>query len=440
VAAAAITLHSYRLVEAQHLNLFTTPFLPATVWLMMRLRAAPGDRRAAVGLGVTALAALATSLFHALGAGLAALVLAVAALWAHRGDTAWRGVYTRSLAIAALPAAPMVGWLVGGMLAAPRPAAFPVEARAHHSADVWQFVVPPRARLAATGAESDPVDFGSGNRALQWYLPGYLLTAGALWRRRPRAVLALAGGFAVMALGPLLKLGSPADLNPAPTGLPLPAALLAWVPGFGTMRSFGHFGFLAAQCLAIGGAPAIDAAGRWLARRGAPPAAALLLVLVPVAECYHGSVASAPLPLRDAAEFLATAEPRGTPLITMQNRFYQPRGLFMYHQTIHRRPILSGYLSRDPANWDEWTAARRWPLELEEIGDGGRAAFSPEAAAALRDDIAALGIRHLYIFTAGRGGDRVARVRAALAGAGIASELVEWEAEVVLLLAPRPGK
>ena len=429
-ASAAVALHGYRLMESYHLNIFTTFPLPGAIWLVLRLGANPGDRRAALGLGALAVATLLSSIFHAFGCAILGVGLAGWLLWRHRAD----GVYTRRLlgavGIAVGIALPVLAWIAWHMARADAPVAFTALAVAEKAADPWQFLIPARARLAMTGLPTDVMDLIAAGQAhaAVWYLPGFLLAACALWgvwrsdaAPAARAVLAIGGVFAVLSLGPYLRMGPPWTANPEPTLLPLPGLLIRWIPGLGTLRSVWHFGFLATICMAVVGGAGLE---RLLATAVLLPhrrVLAVLAVLVAGAETYRGSLFTQPAVLGvPTANYLRDSATRDDAVLAYPFALYEVRGFFMWQQTVHRRPMATGYLSRDPASFDAWRGERVWPNELEDICHSRIDRFTPPAEAMFREDVAALRIRHMILFDPEDGTNmRSANVRRELGRMGL---------------------
>lgn len=444
-ATLAITLHPYRLVEAQHLNVFSTQFFPLAMYLFLRLLANPGSGRLGAGLGVTAALCLATSVFHTLGCAILAAAMAVAGGWRFRQrPEELRRLLLRGL-LAALILAPVAAWFVLHWSRAPAPVEFPLEARTRHSADPWQFLLHPRLRLPLTGMEAEPVTFGEGNRAMTWFLPGYLLGALGLWGawrnfRRGAAVPAvLAIIYAVLSLGPRLKLGLPAEPNPEASTIPLPGALLTFLPGLGTLRTSQHFGFLATICLALAAAPMVDALAGRLAERLPVRRLPLLLLALVLVETYIRPIPSFPDRLDAVSGALARVAAPGEALVPLPQAHYQTRALFMYHQTIHGLPIVGGYLSRDPMDFEEWRAERRWLVELEELGNGAIAELSEEAWANFLADIDAHGIAWFAFLTPAGREDRRHRVYPEELSRHLDVELV-FRDDFEAVMALRPGE
>src|SRR5690606_31050192 len=49
---------------------------------------------------------------------------------------------------------------------------------------------------------------------------------------------------------------------------------------------------------------------------------------------------------------------------------YVVQGTAMYFQTIHGRPVIGGYLSRDLAGYEQWLASRQWNFYFRSMSRG----------------------------------------------------------------------
>lgn len=405
IAAIAIAIHPYRLGEAHHLNIFSTSFLPLALYLLLRLgppRSGAAQPRAfvlAILLGLCGAGVLLASLFHAFC--IAIIAVGMIAWFLIHGDSAYR----RSLPISLVPAMviplPIVAWLGIAMVRAQAPPGFPTSQLEGSSADVWQYILHPRLRMALGGSPTSAAELylmGSF-RPLQWYLPGYLLAILAILvsirDRSVRPWLYGAAAFALLSLGPSLKIGSPAYINPGATALPLPYRLLLWIPVLGTVRSLWHFGFIATILAAIAGARGIDMLLHWSARRNVPRAGLILGTIV-FLESFVGSIPS--VPRADSPMIIALRDdPRPGAVIVQPFALYEIRGLAMYDQTLHQRPILTGYTSRDPQSFELWKQQRRWPVEMEQ-SLFGRGPMSPAADQNYRQDISEIPTMSILIY------------------------------------------
>ncbi|CAN5509297.1 hypothetical protein BH09SUM1_BH09SUM1_33110 [soil metagenome] len=404
LCATVLTLHGYRLAEAIHLNIFSTWIFPLVVCALQRIRVNPERWRNGGLLGVAANLAIFTSIFHTLAAALFAF--AFIAVFYFRDDMATRRRRFMNVALAVAlvaPGAMLIGWHIAH---APKPPAFGDGAQSAHAADVWQFLIHPRIRMALLGIANDsliiPMDMQQ--RVWIWYLPGYLCVIGAMIARRRAAgdsalkFLVYAGfGFWILALGPWLKIGSPLQLDAVAGSIPLPGKLLRMVPLLGSMRSVWHFGFIGTICMTIYASIVIMRALGEIREPSRRVVYQGLFIAAAACESFIGSIATFTLPMDGAANYIAAYGRPGDSVAVFPQYLYVARGHFMYHQTVHGLPMLGGYLARDPIAFDDWKTERRWPIELEEASYGRINAMSPEAVANFHADVEGLHIRYIEI-------------------------------------------
>jgi len=207
--------------------------------------------------------------------------------------------------------------------------------------------------------------------------------AFAVWRARyrPRAGwLWLTVGFAALALGPFVYV---AGTN---THIPGPWALLRYVPIVGMARTPTRFAVVAALGLAILLAGALAALGaRYPGRRR--------LIAVTVGALLTFELLPAPRTLYSAAipsvYDVITADPR--PIRVLQLPFGVRDGVssagnfsarYQYYQTIHRKKLIGGYLSR--ISKKRLNDVRSQPTldALMTMSEGG--VLTPEQAAIIR--------------------------------------------------------
>ncbi|MCC6548188.1 hypothetical protein IT570_13560 [Candidatus Sumerlaeota bacterium] len=405
LCATALTLHGYRLAEGIHLNIFSTYLFPLTLYLLKRMLVDESRWRVAIGLGVAGNLAVMTSLFHTLECLIFTLLFVALTACLNR-DLLRR--MTPTLVVALLIVAPAAIWTGWHLATAPKPPQFSAAGQSVHAADVWQFLIHPRLRMALTGIENDwlTVFLNGEQRAWTWYLPGYLCVAAAIAsafalkkhgiRSGGTTLLWMGLFFWIMSLGPALKIGSPTELNPEPSAIPLPGRLLSLVPFLGTMRSVWHFGFSGTVCITIHAALWMEMGMRLIVRERRRLIQILALAIV-AGESFMGPLNVFANRMDGAAKFVAAQASPGAVAIFPQY-FHQYRGFFMYHQTIHERRIVGGYLSRDPIAFEDWKKDRQWPIDLEEVGYGRLPALGRDSAAKLRADVEAHDIRLVEIY------------------------------------------
>ncbi|MGA7732124.1 MAG: DUF6541 family protein, partial [Chloroflexia bacterium] len=246
------------------------------------------------------------------------------------------------------------------------------EHRLAHSADLWSFFAPPHDHVLFGTWQDRP---GVNEPPLHDYVGlGYVALAltvlGAVvaWRRPGvRFWVGLMVVALVLAMGPELQVGRNR------TGVPLPFALLEWLPGMDAIAKPERFVVLARLCMGVlagwgvmwllGGRRTRDEGNYELRitnyeRRGANEDTVLrpryswlgmllllgLLVELPVHPRYMETVAD--LPFYRTYGSLA-GEPSGglmeLPFATQQS---ETTGRRMLLQTVHDKPIMSGYLAR----------------------------------------------------------------------------------------------
>lgn len=441
---AALTIHGYRLAEGIHLNIFSTYLFPLTIYLLKRItdECAAGEAirwKSAAALGITGILTLLTSLFHALECLIYLLIFVAPLLFTRR---AILPAIMKQFALAGLIAAPIAVWLAWHLATAPKPPSFGPDAQVGHAADLWQFVIHPRIRMLLAGVENDwlSVFMDGRQRAWVWYLPGYtLIVGGAIAALRlkqssqPRMLLFAGIFFWILALGPALKLGSPMVLNGEPTPIPLPGRLLSWVPFLGTLRSIWHFGFTGTVCIAIYTCVWLEHGLAMIHEERRRLLQALALVII-AAESFIGGLGSFANRMDGAAKFLTQQKQEGAVAFFPQY-FYQYRGYFMYHQTIHGRPIVGGYIARDPIAFEDWKKERLWPIELEETGYGRIPGLDDAGLSRMKSDMEKHNIRFVEIHDDTREKWFSGRIAAELAKTGM--RVVYTDEETMVLAGGR---
>jgi hypothetical protein len=355
---------------AGHFELLWTFWIPATVLAFLRLIRRPEDhgwRRAAV-LGMMVAAAAYTCNYYA--------VYAVEAM-AVTGVVRWRELLqvrvVRLLVLAAIVAiagaAPMAVRFVSaeGVLGS----AADVSADFRDlSIEPLAFFVPSFTHPLFSATFRNLQHELNGGRGLPQEVTGYLgfsviaLAGLAIfgWRRRcDRAGRPLVFGgrlaFAIAASFLVLSLGSELKVRGNPTGLPLPAALLAHVPIVRLARAPGRQMVVAMLGMAVLAGAGWDriARRRWRAALVAAVAleywAGLPLLATGVPDVYHrlagepGSFAVMDVPVgaRDGRRVMG-----------------RPDSLELLAQSVHHKPIIGGMASRLSA--DRWASILGAPL------------------------------------------------------------------------------
>ncbi len=191
-------------------------------------------------------------------------------------------------------------------------------------------------------------------------LVGILVVCVAVWRAgfRPRTGwLWLAGGFATLSLGPFLYVGGVNTL------VPLPWAILRYMPIVGAARSPARFAVVAALGLAVLFAGALAALGhRYPHRRRAIAVIAGVLVLFELFPAprilYSAEVPRSIERLRQIHAPVRIVElPIGVRDGVSGVGNFSSR--YLLHQTVHGKKLIGGYLSRIPKSGSTRCARNR---------------------------------------------------------------------------------
>jgi hypothetical protein len=221
--------------------------------------------------------------------------------------------------------------------------------------------------------------------------------AGVWFGRRRAAFWGLAAvAFALLALGPMLQIAGRSF-----EALPLPYRLLQQVPLANVFRVPARFGLLVTLCLAVLAGLGLVGLARRFPRLTAGRARLFALPLLTLALLAEHFPAPYPLTPVEEPPFyrqLAASSEQGA---VLELPFALTRSISLYHQTIHRRPIIGGYLSRplaypllaeppfgqaatddivtmSPDGVAEWMlrlADVRWVVVLRELADDATGAF-----------------------------------------------------------------
>lgn len=196
------------------------------------------------------------------------------------------------------------------------------------------------------------------------------------WPRRgslPLRWAFLLAFFALLALGPFIWVGG---VN---TRIPTPWAVLRYLPGVGLVRSPARFAVVVMMALSILFAFAVAEMRRRSARRSliaAVIAAALLFELAP----FPRPLYSAEIPrvfrtiARDPRDVRVLELPTG--LRDGTNSAGQYSAVAQFHQTLHGKPLVGGYLSR--VSVSRIQASRRFPVLDALITLSAGEALTPE--------------------------------------------------------------
>jgi len=353
-----------------HMNLASLQWLPFYLWALFRACGAPGARPAAPAPGRATLgwAALA-GLFLVANAFTEWIYVAFLAVFTG-GYVLWRALAdTRGRAGWAAWPRLLGGLAVLGAVFAVLAGPLLLRTALAQTGQDWMRL-PPRETLIYS---SDLVDsfvpsalhplWSAPARELERRQPqrdtaersvflGYtaILVAGlgvALRRDRATAFWALvAAGAWVLSLGPVLHVLGQSTLGAAQATIPLPyQALYALVPGFAVMRVPARFIVLASLALAVLIGYALAALGqrRPGSRRSGLIAAAVgaLLAIEFLAVPYPLAGVGYKIPFYAAV----AREPGNFALLELPLR---PMSDYLAYQTVHGKPLVHGYLSRQP--------------------------------------------------------------------------------------------
>jgi hypothetical protein len=173
--------------------------------------------------------------------------------------------------------------------------------------------------------------------------------------------LLTAAGFALLALGPVLKVNGQTALLPEGGEVPLPYALLyQGVPFFRLCRSVSRMSVMVMLGLGVAASFGTLALAGWLARR--PGTAKTLAPLVPVAASLLVAFEFLPAPYPTSppdtpAWYQTLAETPGQEAVLNLPANWERPGYLLY-QTVHNKPMATGYVTRD----DPQTLIERAPV------------------------------------------------------------------------------
>jgi hypothetical protein len=343
--ALAYAFCDFNLLHVPHLNHLSAAFLlPLAAWTLVRLFDQPRTSRALAVALVLALGAYFTELvvFIWMAAGLAlglALALpgtrpAVRRVAAGLGP---RGALAAALVFLVALAPFAVNWVLdSGKAPNPRQAG-------NWSANLAAFFIPRAATTPLYGGVFGPVNAaiskGIGGQEVFLGYPLLALAAVGLVRK-PRGwtsiAAALAGFFAVLSLGPTLKVG------PSETGWPMPYALLMKVPPFDMGRTPVRCVLLTAFGLIFPAAAGLawlaeSVRGRW----GAVAAGAVVTGFL----AWTAAEVHSPGPVTHrytVPPALGRMVPG--PAVNVPLSVFDGRAVFL--QTLHGHPIATGFVSR----------------------------------------------------------------------------------------------
>jgi hypothetical protein len=166
-----------------------------------------------------------------------------------------------------------------------------------------------------------------------------------------------AGVFALLALGPVLKINGRSDLLPTGGQIPLPYALLHRLPFVNLSRSVSRFDVIVMLCLGIAAAFGVAALTLWAARRlpqpagGSRPLDRVAMAAIPLlaAALILSEFLPAPYPTSppDTPAWYAelAQDPADLAVLNLPANYERP--WYLLYQIEHGKPLATGYVTRD---------------------------------------------------------------------------------------------
>ncbi len=420
LCAVVFTHCSYRYINVKAVSLLSTGHAVFLLWALAGVVRRPGSVKDGLALGLGVVLCVYSMLYYIL---FMTLLIPAAAAFAYafgrwRPSRTWFAGFAKSCGVAALVfTGPLAFFYVGTRTAhghLQMVDGFPVSTRIRGSAELIQFVLPVKLRALLTGVPRDPEPWRLLTlpyRSFSFALPA-LVVAGAIagWRIRrrnasdepglSRPLAAAAAGMAlvalVVALGPEIKVWTtrdPAEVvdwnKPHPpewqgVSVPSPGAVFFRLPLWEHVRAPGRAGlFYLLPLLALAAPLCVSAASA--ARRRIDslsprlgryvPAAALLAVYFELFQGFYlTEPEGAPPVYHEIAERPGDGALREFPDIG-----FFLNGIMMYGQTIHDKPLVGGYLSRDLEGFEFWLEERPWVMIFRSFMFEGRPWRIPEA-------------------------------------------------------------
>ena len=363
VAGALYLLWPIHLIALTgHLEKLFIGMLPLT--LLAGLRAFdPARHRAWLAApGLALLGALLQNgnqfVFAALGVGLLGAQTWWAAPAAERGLRLRRMVAAGALSVAIC--APLL-WAIVAVMRDPTLAVALGEQTRYYSPDALSLVLPSPFQRAGTwlfpshmhlrnyvwastlpGLNPTPDWYGTGLET-SVTIPLTAVVLGAVaWRDRDaRLWLVFGGVFALLCLGPRLRIAGVATI------VPLPYDLLQQVPGLDVMRTPGRFMLLGSVGFALAAGIGLSALAR--RRPGAAPAVVAIAALVAAGECWPKTWAQTALPPVPDFYTRLASDPTPGAVLDLPHGWYNRSdraSAYMFYQLTHGKPIAWSYLSR----------------------------------------------------------------------------------------------
>jgi len=443
IGAVVIALCSMRQVAAPTLSVVATGYPLFLAWAVVRCIQNPDRARLGAWVGFACVLLLFANLYYLFFGVLLLGSAFVAMLIVARPSREFLIGIARQLGFAALVGAIPLAFFLSGVLAQQKHLGtvqgYDRWVQVRGSAELIQFVLPVWAREFVTGTPAPKRAYQmihSPGRAMSFIPPLVLIgfaVGGALARRKhaageedvdadgiPRhpkiarvALLTVLGVSFAIALGPSIKLWTtldPADVvfegqtkPPAWQGIsiPSPYALVATAPVFRHIRGNYRAGLFFTVALLLLMGPSVETAlrrgGSKLAERGVGPG----ILMFALCGIMYFEVRPEFYQADPSPDFAGMTELRDYPVPGGVREYpdfgYLLFGRAMYHQTVHERPFLGGYLSRDPVGYDKWLDQRAWAQAFRSAEEFPAYELTPDERQIVLDEAEADGLRFIIV-------------------------------------------
>lgn len=348
VSGLIYTFYPYHFAQRNHLNLLSIQWIPFSLLFIIRLTRGGGwVHGCAAGLFL-ALSGLSSWHLLTLNGMLAGLWLIYA--WLREREewsaSTWRGLLALLITVA-LITGPFVTPLIMEQFVDPSGQESYLGKEGETQTDLVAHFLP-NLYQPVWGAAAAPVHrrfLRNKDHAVSLgYLPLVLLVYGLWrWKREPRIrfwAIGL-GIFWLLSLGPYPRING----EPFPT-VPLPYRLVGWSFPVRSLRNPERFNILVSLCLSMSVGAALAHGLSRLTKHRAAAAAALLSALV-LFEYWSWPFPTRPTRVPVGYDLIAGDETSGAIVDIPISNDLSKR--YMYFQTVHERPTVTGHVSRPPA-------------------------------------------------------------------------------------------
>lgn len=389
---------TYRSVTVTAISLAATGHALWLAWAVAGCWREPGKLRHGAWLGAACSVLLFSNLNYLFFATFILGVTGAAMFLRARPSRAAMVGWGKQLALAAIVGALPLAFIVAGIAQSQQHlgavAGYEEWVKVRASADAMQFVAPVWLRALLTGMEAPPRAHElilAPLRSISFAPPLAIIALALYGRRLGRrgegtvaapplargvrfALLVAAGTALLLALGPRVKVWTVADPADVPmdqvrrgevqqwrgVSIPSPYTLIDDAPVLRQVRGMFRAGYFFQIALLLLLAPACERALRGLVERRLPPLAlgAALLASVFVENRVEFYNAEKLLDHRGLEKL--RDDPRPGAVREFPDIGFYVHGMAMYRQTVHHRPLIGGYLSRDLPGYDRWIEARAW--------------------------------------------------------------------------------